>query len=70
MQPAQTPKMTKGVLGSNGLYFRGSRVGITSAFLDCNRAGGEAAEGEEREEKQRRGELHHRAAARQAPVMD
>lgn len=72
MYPEQTIKMTKAVLGSNGLYYRGSCIGITSQFLDCNRVGGEAAEGEEREEKQRRAELHDRAAAagRQESVMD
>lgn len=74
--------MTKGVLGSSALYYRGSCFGITSPFLDCDRVGGEAAEGGEREEKPRRAELHHRAAAdaadadaaaaagRQASVMD
>lgn len=72
MYPEKTIKMTKAVLGSNGHYYRRSSIGITSQFLDCNRVGGEAAEGEEREEKQRRAvELHDRAAAgRQASVMD
>lgn len=72
MYPEQTIKMTKAVLGSNGHYYRGSSIWITSQFLDCNRVGGEAAEGEEREEKQRRAvELHDRAAAgREASVMD
>lgn len=75
MHLEQTIKMTKFALGSPALYYRGSCIGITSQFLDCNRVGGEAAEGEGREEKQRRAELHDRAAAaaaagRQAPVMD
>lgn len=56
--------MTKAVLGSHGLYYRRSCIGIASQFLDSNRVGGKAAEGEEREEKQRRAvELHDRAAA-------
>lgn len=69
--------MTKPVLRRDSLYYRGSRIGITSQFLDCNRVGGQAArEEEKREEKQRRAaELHNRAAAaadRQAlaSVMD
>ncbi|KAM7373261.1 hypothetical protein PAMP_008126 [Pampus punctatissimus] len=64
MCPEQTTKMTKPILRRDSLYYRGSRIGITSQFLDCNRVGGQGAEEEEREEKQRRAaELHNRAAA-------
>lgn len=74
MCPGQTIKMTKTVPRRDSLYYRGSCIGITSQFLDCNRVGGQGAEGEEREEKQRRAaELHNRATAdRQAlaSVMD
>lgn len=74
MRPEQTIKMTKPVLRRDSLYYRRSCVGITSQFLDCNRVGGQGAEGEEREEKQKRAaELHDRAAAdgqAVATVMD
>lgn len=64
MRPEQTIKMTKPVPSRDCLYYRGSRIGIASQFLDCHRVGGQGAEEEEREEKQRRAaELHDRAAA-------
>lgn len=66
--------MTKTILRRDCLYYRGSSIGITSQFLDCNRVGGQGAEEEEREEKQRRAaELHNRATADRkalASVMD
>lgn len=63
--------MTKTVLRRDCLYYRGSSVGITSQFLDCNRVGGQAAEEEEREEKRgRAAEPHNRDADGQVSVMD
>lgn len=63
MWPDQTFKMTR-----ERLYDRGSRVGITSQFLDCTRVGVEAAE---RQEEQSGGAaLHIRAADGQASVME
>lgn len=62
--PERTIKMTKPVTRRDGLYYRGSCIGITSQFLDCNRVGGQAAEEEDWKEKQRR------AAGRQASLMD
>lgn len=68
--PDQTIKMTKTVL-----YYRGSSIGITSQFLDCNRVGAEGAEQEEKQKKRRAAaaELHNRATADRravASVMD
>ncbi len=74
MCPEQTIKMTKTVLRRDSLYYRGSCIGLASQFLDCNRVGGQGAEEEEREEKQRgAAELHDRATAdgqASASVMD
>ncbi|KAK9526775.1 hypothetical protein VZT92_015456 [Zoarces viviparus] len=66
--------MTKPVFRGDSLHCRGNCIEITSQFLDCNRVGGQGAEEEEREEKQRRAaELHNRATADRralASVMD
>lgn len=70
MYPEQTIKMTKAVLGSNGRYYRGRCIGIASQFLDCNRVGGEAADGGEAEESRGAAAAAAAAAGRQAPVMD
>lgn len=64
MRPGQTIKMTKTLPSRDCLYCRGSRILITSQFLDRNRVGGQrAAEGEEREEKQMRAAEPHTGAA-------
>lgn len=63
---SKTIKMTtKPVLTRDCLDYRGSRIGITSQFLDCDRVGGQGAE---REAKQRRRE--ERAGQALASVMD
>ena len=62
---SKTFKMTtKPVLTRDCLDYRGSRIGITSQFLDCDRVGGQGAE---REAKQRREERDGQALA---SVMD
>lgn len=63
MCPEQTIKMTKAIFRGDRLYYRGSYIGITSPFLDCDRVGGQGAEEDEKEEKQRAAELHFTAAA-------
>lgn len=64
MRPGQTIKMTKTLPSRDCLYCRGSRILITSQFLDRNRVGGQGAgEGEEREEKQMRAAEPHTGAA-------